>query len=218
MGQANRQSHFTFGTSTRGGDGSTRAKSPIALRCDFLPECYMHSIEIRERRRKLRYQSLPVRQVVQLKTRLASFPPGRESTPAADRSLGGPDYRTDVGAGDGRYFALPINPTRHSHCRLYSDEQKSADENRVIIWVVVSAIEGDESSRGGGILVATTKIPDAVSRTALRWVSSGRTTGQQPVLEFDPHQVIHGARRIQVTHATSLNLRRVCKHTCKIRV
>ena len=43
------------------------------LRCDFLPECYMDSLEIRERRRTLRYRSLLVRQVVQLKTRLASL-------------------------------------------------------------------------------------------------------------------------------------------------
>jgi transposase len=43
------------------------------LRCDFLPECYMDSSEIRERRRTLRYRNLLVRQVVQLKTRVASL-------------------------------------------------------------------------------------------------------------------------------------------------
>jgi len=31
------------------------------LRCDFLPECYMASTEIRERRRTLRYRNLLVR-------------------------------------------------------------------------------------------------------------------------------------------------------------
>jgi transposase len=36
------------------------------LRCDFLPECYMASTEIRERRRTLRYRNLLVRQVVQI--------------------------------------------------------------------------------------------------------------------------------------------------------
>ena len=36
------------------------------LRCAFLPECYMASTEIRERRRTLRYRHLLVRQVVQL--------------------------------------------------------------------------------------------------------------------------------------------------------
>src|SRR6266404_3149872 len=36
------------------------------LRCDFLPECYMASTEIRERRRTLRYRNLLVRQAVQL--------------------------------------------------------------------------------------------------------------------------------------------------------
>src|SRR6266436_3425646 len=36
------------------------------LRCDFLPECYMASTEIRERRRTLRYRDLLVRQAVLL--------------------------------------------------------------------------------------------------------------------------------------------------------
>src|SRR5689334_15033489 len=49
------------------------SKIADCLRCDFLPECYMDSREIRERRRTLRYRSLLVRQVVQLKTRLASL-------------------------------------------------------------------------------------------------------------------------------------------------
>jgi transposase len=41
------------------------------LRCDFLPECYMASTEIRERRRTLRYRNLLVRQAVQLKNKIA---------------------------------------------------------------------------------------------------------------------------------------------------
>jgi transposase len=36
------------------------------LRCDFLPECYMASTGIRERRRTLRYRNLLVHQAVQL--------------------------------------------------------------------------------------------------------------------------------------------------------
>jgi transposase len=43
------------------------------LRCDFLPECYMASTEIRERRRTLRYQNLLVRQAVQLKNKIAGL-------------------------------------------------------------------------------------------------------------------------------------------------
>src|SRR6201993_4270609 len=38
------------------------SKIADCLRCDFLPECYMDSLEIRERRRTLRYRSLLVRQ------------------------------------------------------------------------------------------------------------------------------------------------------------
>src|ERR1700736_4350167 len=41
------------------------------LRCDFLLECYMASTAIRERRRTLRYRNLLVRQVVQLKNKIA---------------------------------------------------------------------------------------------------------------------------------------------------
>ncbi len=40
------------------------------LRCDFLPECYMASTEIREQRRTLRYRNLLVRQAVQLKNKI----------------------------------------------------------------------------------------------------------------------------------------------------
>jgi transposase len=43
------------------------------LRCDFLPECYMASREIRERRRTLRYRNLLVRQMVQMKNKVAGL-------------------------------------------------------------------------------------------------------------------------------------------------
>jgi transposase len=43
------------------------------LRCDFLPECYMASSEIRERRRTLRYRQLLVRQKVQMKNRVSAL-------------------------------------------------------------------------------------------------------------------------------------------------
>src|SRR5216684_8226473 len=41
------------------------------LRCDFLPECYMASTAIRERRRTLRSRNLLVRQMVQMKNKIA---------------------------------------------------------------------------------------------------------------------------------------------------
>jgi transposase len=43
------------------------------LRCDFLPECYMVSTEIRDRRRTLRYRHLLVWQMVQLKNRISGL-------------------------------------------------------------------------------------------------------------------------------------------------
>jgi transposase len=41
------------------------------LRCDFLPECHMSSQAIRERRRTLRYRNLVIKQMVQMKNRVA---------------------------------------------------------------------------------------------------------------------------------------------------
>jgi transposase len=43
------------------------------LRCDFLPESYMVSTAIRERRRTLRYRNLLVRQMVQMKIKISSL-------------------------------------------------------------------------------------------------------------------------------------------------
>src|SRR5713226_6558052 len=43
------------------------------LRCDFLPECYMASTAIRERRRTLRYRNLLVRQMVQMKNKISGL-------------------------------------------------------------------------------------------------------------------------------------------------
>jgi hypothetical protein len=49
------------------GPRGTQKASKIAdcLRCNFLPECYMASTEVRERHRTLRYRELLVRQNVQ---------------------------------------------------------------------------------------------------------------------------------------------------------
>jgi len=56
------------------------------LRCDFLPECYMASTEIRERRRTLRYRNLLVRQA---KRKLAEMlnEMGVNSSAHLDRAL-----------------------------------------------------------------------------------------------------------------------------------
>ena len=43
------------------------------LCCDFLPECYMASTAIRERRRTLRYRNLLVRQMVQMKNKISGL-------------------------------------------------------------------------------------------------------------------------------------------------
>src|SRR4051794_22534297 len=52
---------------------SMRARFVIACGCDFLPECYMASTAIRERRRTLRYRNLLVRQMVQMKIKISSL-------------------------------------------------------------------------------------------------------------------------------------------------
>src|SRR6266446_916382 len=49
------------------------SKIADCLRCDFLPECYMASTEIRDRRRTLRYRYLLVRQMVQTKNRISGL-------------------------------------------------------------------------------------------------------------------------------------------------
>jgi transposase len=43
------------------------------LRCDFLPECHMASTEIRDRRRTLRYRSLVIKQMGQMKNRVSGL-------------------------------------------------------------------------------------------------------------------------------------------------
>ena len=43
------------------------------LRCNYFPECYLASREIRDRRRVLRYRNLLVRQSIQMKNRIASM-------------------------------------------------------------------------------------------------------------------------------------------------
>src|ERR1700756_785266 len=48
-------------------------KLAACLRCDFLPECHMASTEIRDRRRTLRYRSLVVKQMVQMKNRVSGL-------------------------------------------------------------------------------------------------------------------------------------------------
>src|SRR6201986_3614944 len=49
------------------------AKIADCLRCDFLPECHMAPTEIRDRRRILRYRSLVVKQMVQMKNRVSGL-------------------------------------------------------------------------------------------------------------------------------------------------
>ena len=49
------------------------AKIANCLRCDFLPECHMAPTAIRDRRRTLRYRSLLVKQMVQMKNRVSGL-------------------------------------------------------------------------------------------------------------------------------------------------
>ena len=51
----------------RKNDKIDASKIADCLRCDFLPECYMTSTEIRDRRRHFRYRGLLVKQMVQMK-------------------------------------------------------------------------------------------------------------------------------------------------------
>src|SRR5215472_9767238 len=57
----------------RKNDRIDAAKIADCLRCDFLPECHMAPTEIRDRRRTLRYRSLVVKQMVQMKNRVSGL-------------------------------------------------------------------------------------------------------------------------------------------------
>src|SRR6201995_4781451 len=57
----------------RKNDTIDASKIADCLRCDFLPECHMASTEIRDRRRTLRYRSLVVKQMVQMKNRVSGL-------------------------------------------------------------------------------------------------------------------------------------------------
>src|SRR6201994_1577870 len=54
-------------------DNIDAGKIADCLRCDFLPECHMASIEIRDRRRTLRYRNLVLKQMVQMKNRVSGL-------------------------------------------------------------------------------------------------------------------------------------------------
>jgi transposase len=54
-------------------DRRDASKICYCLRCDFLPECYLASMAIRERRRTLRYRNLLVRQMVQMKIKISAL-------------------------------------------------------------------------------------------------------------------------------------------------
>src|ERR1700750_897988 len=54
-------------------DRINAGKIADCLRCDFLPECHMVSTEIRDRRRALRYRSLVLKQMVQMKNRVSGL-------------------------------------------------------------------------------------------------------------------------------------------------
>ncbi len=60
----------TIAAAKRKNDKIDASKIADCLRCDFLPECYMTSTEIRDRRRTLRYRGLLVKQMVQMKNRI----------------------------------------------------------------------------------------------------------------------------------------------------
>jgi transposase len=57
----------------RKNDRIDAGKIADCLRCDFLPECYMASTAIRNRRRTLRYRNLVLKQMTQMKNRISGL-------------------------------------------------------------------------------------------------------------------------------------------------
>jgi len=80
------------------------------LRCDFLPEYYMASTAIRERRRTLRYRNLLVRQMVQMKNKTGML----------------------LMEAGGRYARCPHN--------LWSVRQFAAMSARAVFWAHLRAV------------------------------------------------------------------------------
>src|SRR6267143_1582269 len=116
------------------------------LRCDFLPECYMASTEIRERRRTLRYRNPLVRQAVQMKNKIAVLltdggAPGKNGKRAGaivgarllscgtrgtayGHSGGWTDHRADLGAGSWRRAAIFLDQEGHQLLRTVRRGEK----------------------------------------------------------------------------------------------
>jgi transposase len=67
------QAEKVIAAAKRKNDKIDAGKIADCLRCDFLPECHMASTEIRNRRRTLRYRSLVVKQMVQMKNRVSGL-------------------------------------------------------------------------------------------------------------------------------------------------
>src|SRR5437867_8414599 len=82
------------------------------LRCDFLPECHMASTAIRDRRRTLRYRRIRPGQF----PTAGPFAGGANQTPQ-DRSWSRTDHGADLGTGNGRGFAFPLDPRSHQLLR-----------------------------------------------------------------------------------------------------
>src|ERR1700749_2094657 len=105
------------------------------LRCGFLPECHMASTEIRDRRRTLRYRSLVVKQMVQMKNRVSGLlmETGVSYNKQRLRRL-----RTVPGVGPitaltwaleiGDYTRFSSIKQAISYCGLCGDENSSADK------------------------------------------------------------------------------------------
>ena len=101
------------------------------LRCDFLPESYMASTAIRERRRTLRYRNLLVRQMVQMKIKISALLMEAKDRPlrcatAADVD-DGRSLSTDPGAqsGESRCASTAVAPAS-AGADAYTDHESAA--------------------------------------------------------------------------------------------
>jgi len=143
----------------RKNDKIDASKIADCLRCDFLPECYMTSTEIRDRRRTLRYRGLLVKQMVQMKNRIS-----------------GVLMETGVSYNKQRlhkvgYFAEPMSGNEEIDASirpLLKLSRETINRSQKLDYALVSSLERDPLLAQR--LERLTTVPGVGPITALTWV------------------------------------------------
>ena len=162
----------------RKNDKIDASKVADCLRCDFLPECYMTTTEIRDRRRTLRYRGLLVKQMVQMKNRISGLLIETGVSYNKHRLHKG-GYFDELMSGNEEIDAS-IQPLRKLSREAINRSQK-------LDYALVSSLERDQLLAER--LERLRTIPGVGRTTALTWVLEMRDTVLRLNLELR-HQVL----------------------------